>query len=111
MRSQPRPIIQNRTKREAIMAFNRRDLLKAGAAISFVAGFPRHATAQAAFAPRPGAWREFQIVTRLEIANAKSKTQAWIPVPSVNEKDWFTSSPSQWTTNGKAALRHDPKYG
>ena len=66
--------------------------------------------AQAVFAPQPGAWREFQIVTKLEIANAKGKTQAWIPVPSVNEKDWFKSSASQWTTNGKAGLKRDPKY-
>jgi transglutaminase-like putative cysteine protease len=92
------------------MTFNRRDLLKAGAAVSLVAGLPRYAMAQGAFAPQPGAWREFQIVTRLEIANAKGKTQAWVPVPSVNEKDWFKSSPSQWTTNGNAGLKHDPKY-
>lgn len=92
------------------MNFNRRDLLKAGAAVSLVAGFPRHCMAQAVFAPQPGAWREFQIVTKLEVANPKGKTQAWIPVPSVNEKDWFKSSASQWTTNGKAALKQDPKY-
>lgn len=92
------------------MDLNRRDVLKAGAAVSLLAALPQHAAAQGAFAPQPGAWREFQIVTRLEIANAKGKTQAWIPVPSVNEKDWFKSSPSQWTTNGKAALKHDQKY-
>lgn len=85
-----------------MMDFSRRDLLKAGAAVSLIAGLPRHAIAQGTFAPQPGAWREFQIVTRLEIANAKGKTQAWIPVPSVNEKDWFKSSLSQWMTNGKA---------
>src|SRR5476649_1448106 len=95
---------------ETIMNFNRRELLKAGAAVSLVAGFPRQGMAQGAFAPQPGAWREFQIVTRLEIANAGGKTQAWIPVPSVNEKDWFKSSASQWTTNGKADLKRDPKY-
>ncbi len=93
------------------MNFDRRELLKAGAAVSLVAGFPRRAMAQGAFAPQPGAWREFQIVTRLEIANARGKTQAWIPVPSVNEKDWFKSSASQWTTNGKGGLRRDQKYG
>jgi transglutaminase-like putative cysteine protease len=98
------------------MDFNRRDLLKAGAAVSLAASLPRHTLAQGAaaqevaFAPQPGAWREFQIVTRLEIANAKGKTQAWIPVPSVNEKDWFKSSASHWTTNGKAGLKQDPKY-
>jgi transglutaminase-like putative cysteine protease len=95
---------------ETTMNFNRRELLKAGAAVSIAAGFPRHAMAQGAFAPQPGAWREFQIVTKLEVANAKGKSQAWIPVPSVNEKDWFKSSPSQWTTNGKAGLKSDPKY-
>src|ERR1700710_2496176 len=94
---------------ETTMNFNRRELLKAGAAVSLAAGLPRQASAQA-FAPQPGAWREFQIVTRLEDRNSKGKTQAWIPVPSVNEKDWFKSSPSEWTTNGKAALKRDPKY-
>ena len=92
------------------MNFNRRDILKAGAAVSLVAGLPRHGVAQGAFSPQPGAWREFQIVTRLEIANAKGKTQAWIPVSSVNEKDWVKSSASQWTTNGKAGAKRDPKY-
>ena len=93
------------------MTFSRRDLLKTGAAVSLVAEFPRSGTAQEAFAPQPGAWREFQVTTRLEIANANGKTQAWIPVPSVNEKDWFKSSASQWTTNGKAGLKHDSQYG
>ena len=75
------------------MNFNRRDLLKAGAAVSLAIGLPRQVLAQA-FAPQPGAWREFQVVTRLEVANTKGRTQAWIPVPSVNEKDWFKSSQS-----------------
>jgi transglutaminase-like putative cysteine protease len=91
--------------------FNRRELLKTGAALSFTAGFPRYGSAQGVFAPRPEGWREFQVTTRLEIANAKGKTQAWIPVPSVNEVDWFKSAPSQWTSNGKAALKRDPHYG
>ncbi|MDB5617150.1 transglutaminase domain-containing protein [Tardiphaga sp.] len=93
------------------MSFNRRELLKAGAALSLAAGLPRQAAAQGAFAPQPGAWREFQIVTRLEIANAKGPTQAWIPVPSVNEQDWFASAPSQWTSNGQASLKKDQNYG
>ncbi|MDB5655837.1 MAG: transglutaminase domain protein [Tardiphaga sp.] len=92
------------------MNFNRRELLKAGAAVSLAAGLPRQASAQIAFAPQPGAWREFQIVTRLELADAKGKSQAWIPVPSVNEADWFTSAPSQWTGNGQATLQHDPNF-
>ena len=93
------------------MTFNRRELLKAGAALSLASALPRQAAAQGSFAPQPGEWREFQIVTRLEIADAKGKTQAWIPAPSVNEASWFVSGPSQWTGNGQATLKHDPHYG
>jgi transglutaminase-like putative cysteine protease len=34
-----------------------------------------------------------------------------VPVPSVNEQDWFKSQDSQWTTNGRASLTRDAKYG
>lgn len=93
------------------MHLDRRDLLKAGTVLTLAAGLPRFASAQTAFAPKPGTWRNFQVVTRLEIAKPEGKTQAWVPVPAVNEKDWFKSNGSQWTTNGKAALARDPKYG
>jgi transglutaminase-like putative cysteine protease len=94
-----------------IMDMRRREFLKCGVAMSVAAALPSAARAQAGFAPQPGAWRTFQIVTRLEIANAAGKTQAWIPIPAVNEQDWFKSLDSQWTTNGKAVLARDPKYG
>lgn len=91
------------------MNLDRRTLLKAGAAVTLTAGLPRFASA--AFDPQPGAWRTFDIVTKLEIAKPEGKTQAWVPVPSVNESDWFKSLGSQWTSNGTAALKRDAKYG
>jgi transglutaminase-like putative cysteine protease len=92
------------------MKIDRRDLIKAGAAVSVAAAFPR--MAQANFAPKPAGWRNFQIVTRLEIAKPQGKVQAWVPVPSVNEADWFRSGASTWTTNAKiASLKKDTKYG
>src|SRR5262245_11469731 len=93
------------------MSMHRREFLKAGVAASVVAALPGAAGAQALFAPQPGAWRNFQIVTRLDLARTPGKTQAWIPLPSVNEQDWLRSLDSQWTTNGKATLTRDPKYG
>ncbi len=94
------------------MTIHRRELLKAGAALGAIAALPRFANAQAAtFAPKPGTWRQFQIVTSIEIAKPEGKGQAWIPVPSVNEAAWFRSGESKWTTNGKASLKRDPKYG
>ncbi len=93
------------------MHFDRRDLLKTGAAFSLAAALPRLAAAEGVFAPHPGHWRNFEITTRLEITQVEGKTQAWIPLPSVNEKDWFKSEGSRWTTNGDATQARDPHYG
>ncbi len=93
------------------MQFDRRTFLQGTAAIPLAVAMPHWAMASGAFNPQPGAWRTFQIVTRLEIANPEGKTQAWVPVPAVNEAEWFKSLGSQWTGNGKAELVRDPKYG
>lgn len=93
------------------MYFDRRTVLKAGAAVSLSAGLPRIASAYGAFNPQPGPWRSFEIVTRLEIAKPEGKTQAWVPVPAVNEAEWFKPLGSEWTTNGHAVLGRDSKYG
>ena len=90
---------------------HRREFLKAGVAMAFAAELPRLARADVNFDPAPGAWRHFQITTRLEIAKPAGVSLAWIPLPSVNQKDWIISSDSQWTTNGKAVLARDPYYG
>lgn len=93
------------------MTLHRRNFIKAGAALSVITALPRGAYAQATFDPKPAGWRNYQVVTRLEIAKPEGKVQAWIPVPSVNEADWFRSGDSKWTTNGNAQLKRDAKYG
>lgn len=92
------------------MSFRRRDILKAVAVFSAAAAIPSKIWAQNGFAPQPEAWRHFQITTKLEIANADGETQAWVPLPSVNENEWFRSVRSEWKTNGSAARMLDPKY-
>ena len=93
------------------MSIDRRELLKAGLAVSAAAALPHASPAEAGFAPQPGAWRNFQVLTRLEIVKPVGKTQAWIPVPAVNERDWFKSLGSAWTSSGRAALAREPTYG
>ena len=93
------------------MSIDRRELLKAGIAVSAALGLPNAAHAEVGFAPQPGAWRNFQVLTRIEIVKADGQSQAWIPVPAVNERDWFKSLGSEWTSNGRATLVRDPKYG
>ena len=94
------------------MRIDRRDFLKASAALSVATFLPKTAEAHSGLAPQSGAWRRFEVVTRLEIAEPAGKTQAWIPVPSVNEAEWFRSEGSEWTGNtASARLVRDPKYG
>jgi len=51
------------------MSIDRRELLKAGFALPAAAVLLDAAHAKVAVDPRPGAWRRFQIVTRLDIAD------------------------------------------
>jgi transglutaminase-like putative cysteine protease len=94
------------------MSIERRNVLKAGVAISILSVAPRSSWAETVFAPQPGPWRRFQLRTRIEIKQPEGATQAWIPVPSLHEADWFRSEPSEWSTNAQsAALARDAKYG
>jgi transglutaminase-like putative cysteine protease len=94
------------------LPLHRRALLKGGAAAIAAAALPGAGVAHAGFAPTPGAWRSFTVVTRLEIDEPQGRTQAWVPLPAVNEAAWFRSGASTWTTNAATAQRwRDPVYG
>jgi hypothetical protein len=58
------------------MTINRRDVLKAGGVLAAATALPTLVRAQEAFAPMPGAWRNFQTLTRLEIAKPMGPVQA-----------------------------------
>jgi len=94
------------------MAINRREVLQAGAAFAALAACPSLAAGESVFAPRPGTWRSFSTVTRLEIVNPSGVVQAWVPLPSFHAEDWFRPEGSTWTTNAKTAeAKRDPRYG
>lgn len=94
---------------------HRRHLFAFGAAAAASTLLLRNAYAQtmsapALFAPKPGAWRTYEIVTRVELPSGDA--QAWVPVPSVNETKWFRSSDSSFAAQGgEARLVSDPVYG
>ena len=94
------------------MSIQRRGFLKASVAISLLSVVPRSVRADSTFAPQPGPWRRFELRTRIEIKEPAGATQAWIPVPSVNEANWFRSDGNELSTNATSAdLVEDSKYG
>jgi transglutaminase-like putative cysteine protease len=91
---------------------DRRDFLKSAAAVTFAAALPQAARAEAVFAPKPGAWRSFDLVTHVGIDDPQGHMQAWIPLPCVNEAAWIRSGDTTWSGNAAKVERvRDPTYG
>jgi transglutaminase-like putative cysteine protease len=95
------------------MKLSRREILTSGAAVVATLGVaPWPASANIGFAPRPGAWRKFETLTRLAIAKPTGVTQAWVPLPNFSDAQWFVPAGSTWTTNAKLAeIKTDARYG
>jgi transglutaminase-like putative cysteine protease len=91
---------------------DRRIFLKTGAALPLAAALPRFAGAQQlAFNPQPGAWRTFEITTRVEVLKPAGATRVWLPVPVVEDGSQKPLDNS-WTGNASAMrLAHDGKHG
>ena len=60
---------------------------------------PRH---RASSTPQPGAWRTFEVTTRVDILKPEGVTRVWLPVPSV-DSDWQHS-----LDNSLCQQRHRP---
>ncbi|OWJ62707.1 transglutaminase-like domain-containing protein [Inquilinus limosus] len=90
---------------------SRRDVLRAGVALSAALATPalagRAAAADAVFAPAPGNWRRFTLTTRIAPKRPDGGTgrlQAWVPLPSIEAAAWIRPGDNtRWTTNAASA--------
>jgi transglutaminase-like putative cysteine protease len=90
---------------------SRRDFLKSSTAAAAALAWPLAGRAQQrSFEPRPGAWRSFEVTTRVEILEPRGRTRLWLPVPSVNT-DWQRSLESSFSGDGKAHFIADGQDG
>lgn len=94
---------------------DRRTALKGGVAAVAAALVVRPGAlrAEAPFAPKPGAWRTFEIRTRVELASSKGAARVWVPTPGFAEDEWTKPEASTFTGNaGEARLvAGDPSKG
>ncbi|MFD1701490.1 transglutaminase family protein [Methylopila henanensis] len=82
---------------------DRRTALK-GAAATAVAALACPSLARAtpaAFAPKPGDWRTFEIRTKVTLPPSKGVARVWVPTPSFVADDW--TRPERSTFSGDAA--------
>ena len=89
---------------------SRRTLLKTGCAAVATASLPMRATAhERRFEPQVGAWRTFEIVTMVNVADAQGTTRVWLPVPDL-DTDFQRTLENSWTGNASSArLVSDPE--
>ncbi|HZY15721.1 MAG TPA: transglutaminase domain-containing protein [Ramlibacter sp.] len=88
----------------------RRHLLQSAAAGGALALPFALRAAERRFAPQPGAWRTFDVTTRVELQLAQGAAQVWLPMPSL-DADWQRSLPSGFSSNGRASRVADRQDG
>lgn len=97
---------------------NRRALLKAATGALLAGALPRtllaeDKTAQAEhrFDPRPGDWKSYEVVTRVNLQRASGPSTVWVPLPVV-DTDWQRTLSNNWSGNAKSMrVGADPRYG
>jgi len=69
--------------------------------------------AVAAFNPSPeDGWRTFDVTLRVEVLKPEGATRVWLPLPSMQEKDWIRPMGNLWQGNADSAkLLHDAERG
>jgi len=77
---------------------SRRTLLAATAAVASLPLPLRAQTPQRRFEPQVGAWRSFELTTRVDVPVAKGRTQVWLPIPDL-DTDYQRSIDHQWSGN------------
>ena len=90
----------------------RREFLWSSVALAAGVMWPA-ARAGAAFEPSPeDGWRIFEVTHRVEVLKPEGTSRVWVPLPSVQERDWIRNMGSLWQGNAlNARLLRNPEYG
>ena len=82
----------------------RRTFLKQGLTVSaglMLGGLPKFS--RRANADDPTKWRTFEVITKVEFIDPVGAVRVWVPVPLLNNTDYFKREGDTWTGNFKAA--------
>jgi len=94
----------------------RRTLLKAAGGLALASALPGTLLAaeqaqERHFDPRPGDWKSYEVVTKVNLQRAAGPSTVWIPLPSI-DTDWQRTLSNNWSGNAaKAHIDSDPHYG
>ena len=92
---------------------NRRLFLKASAALPAAAATGAISVRNALAASSEGSqWRNFEAIYRVEVQKPRGVTKVWLPLPLLEETDYFRYLGSTWNAEGgRARIYVQPPYG
>lgn len=94
------------------MTMTRRDVLATGLmAAAGSALMSRSSFANFLFAPKPGAWKSYDVTTRIEMPTHGAPAQVWVPIPSVTDTAWVKIGDNTINSNGKHSVWQAPQSG
>lgn len=90
----------------------RREFMLTSAALAAGVVWPA-SRSMAAFDPAPAnGWRTFEVTTRVDLSRTDGASRVWLPLPSVQEKDWIRPMGNLWQGNAAMVqLLRNPAYG
>jgi transglutaminase-like putative cysteine protease len=89
----------------------RRAMLQGAAALSLAPHLAQAETQSRTFDPKPGKWRNFEVITTVQLVDAPAYATVWVPVPTVNTK-WQRSLTSEASADGPpSTIETDAKSG
>ncbi|HEX3176020.1 MAG TPA: transglutaminase domain-containing protein [Methylomirabilota bacterium] len=90
----------------------RRTFLKSAAASCAVVTLAAPRMARLVHAQTSGAWRTFEVTSRVDVPDPSGVTRAWVPLPLAAQTEYHRPLGNRWTGNATVArLVREPKYG
>lgn len=89
---------------------NRREFLVRTGTAAAATALPR--LAWSAADPVPSLWRQFEVVTEVEISPDAGPVKLWLPLPLYQDTDYQRSLATRWDTNARVAgIYREMQYG
>jgi transglutaminase-like putative cysteine protease len=90
---------------------HRRDFMRYSAAATAALAAPRFVLAANGM-EAAGAWKVYEVTTRVEVLKPVGSTRVWLPTPLTQDTPYHKSLGNSWTAEGgRAEYSVDPRYG
>lgn len=98
---------------DVIEEVSRRRFLAAAGGLALATALPRPLRADQTGKNMMGSgWRQFEIITQIEILKQEGVTRVWLPLPSIEQSEWIRPLDNRWQGNADVVrVEREPVWG